>query len=624
MLPKERRQVGAHYTSERDILKVVRSLFLDALRAEFGRVKTNKGRLTEFHEKLGRLRFLDPACGCGNFLVVTYRELRLLELEVLKAAYGDQRVIDIRGLSRVDVDAMYGIEINEFPALIAEVAMWLVDHQMNQRVSAAFGMYFVRLPLAKSAMIRHANALRVDWNDVLPARECSFVLGNPPFVGRQFQTSEQAADMKVAAAGVRNAGVLDYVTGWYFLAASYIAGQDIKVGFVSTNSICQGEQVGVLWGELIKRGIRIHFAHRTFAWESEARGKAHVHVVIIGFGEGDASNKLIYDYESDPNNPTVTPAKGISPYLVEGTDSVAIKRSKPINGAPELSFGSMPNDDGGLLLSELEKAQLLSKESRAAKFVRRFMGSTEFINYIPRWCLWLADASPHELRGLPEVMKRIQSVKAARLKSRRATTRMLADTPALFGEIRQPDGPYLAIPKTSSQTRQFIPIGFLGSDVIAGSELFTCPGAGLYHFGILSSTMHAAWVRLVCGRMKSDYRYSARLVYNNFPWPQNPPDKQRLEVEKRAQGVLDARAAYPGSTLADLYDPLTMPAKLSRAHAEQDRAVDLCYRPRAFGTDRIRVEYLFELYDQLTAPLTSTRRKGASATPKRAAKGDPT
>lgn len=609
MLPKERRQVGAHYTNERDILKLVRSLFLDALRAEFERIKTNKNRLKEFHGKLGRLKFLDPACGCGNFLVVTYRELRLLELDVLKALFGGQRVIDIHSLSLVDVDSMYGIEINEFPARVAEVAIWLVDHQMNQVVSAAFGMYFVRLPLKKIATIRHANALRIEWADVLPPEACTFVLGNPPFVGGKYRTDEQRADMDLVTEGVKNAGLLDYVTCWYFKAASYIKGHPITAAFVSTNSICQGEQVGILWGDLFRRGIRIRFCHRTFAWESEARGKAHVHVVIIGFGEGEGTNKLIYDYESDPMNPTVTPAKSISPYLVEGSETAILKRSRPINGAPELSFGSMPNDDGFLLLDADEKAQLLSIEPKAGKFIRRIMGSTEFIHNIPRWCLWLVNAAPSDLRSLREVMKRVDAVRTARLKSNRPTTKKLASSPAIFGEIRQPDSRFLGIPKTSSQTRQYIPMAFLEADVVAGSELFTCPKAGPFHFGILSSTMHNAWVKLVCGRMKSDYRYSARLVYNNFPWPTNPSDKQRLAVETKAQEVLDARAEYPTSTLADLYDPLTMPAKLSKAHAALDRAVDLCYRPRAFASDRLRVEYLFERYDALITPLTAAAEK---------------
>lgn len=620
MEPKERRRVGAHYTSERDVLKVVKSLFLDEMREEFENIKSNKNRLRDFHAKLSRLRFLDPACGCGSFLVVTYRELRLLELDVLKAIHGDQRVMDIRDLSKVDVDAMFGIECDEFPARIAEVAMWLVDHQMNQLLSSAFGLYFVRLPLEKSATIRLANALRIDWNEVLPARACSFVLGNPPFVGSKYQDPRQRADMKLVIKGVKGAGVLDYVTAWYFKAASYIKGNDVKVGFVSTNSISQGEQVGILWSELFKKHVKIIFCHRTFRWQSEARGKAHVHVVIVGFSMVDVEKKIIVDYESSPDSPTTTIVRRISPYLIEGVEAAITKRSKPVSDVPRIAFGSMPNDDGYLLLDDKEKNEFLQVEPDAAKFVRRMMGAVEFINDTPRWCLWLVDALPGELRALPEVMKRIEKVRRVRLESKRRATNRLAATPSLFGEIRQPNGRFLAIPKTSSQFRRYIPLAFLEPNVIAGSELFTCAHAGMYHFAVLSSSMHMAWVRLVCGRMKSDYRYSARLVYNNFPWPSNPTDRQKTRAEDAAQTVLDVRAKFPGSTLAVLYDPLTMPAELSKAHAALDRAVELCYRSAPFDSDRKRVEHLFDLYDRIVAPLAAAARKPKSK-PSRSKKG---
>jgi hypothetical protein len=614
MEPKERRQIGGHYTNERDILKVIRSLFLDDLRTEFERAKGSKAELRRFHEKLAGLRFLDPACGCGNFLVITYRELRLLEIELLKVLYGGtQQELDIQRISLVDVDAFYGIEISEWPARIAEVAMWLMDHQMNIRLSEAFGQYFVRLPLKKSPTIICGNALRLDWKRILPADKCSFVLGNPPFVGKQFATAEQKADMEIVCRNVKGGGVLDYVTAWYFKAGEYIQGTTITVGFVSTNSISQGEQVGILWNELFKRfQLKIHFAHRTFAWASEARGKAHVHVVIIGFGAFDTQNKRTYDYDSESGQVHVTPAKNISPYLIEASDVVILSRSMPVSRVPEIVFGNMPNDGGHLLLTDAERKELLYKQPEAKKFIRQFLGAQEFINGEQRWCLWLKDASPAELRALPEVVKRVEAVKKHRLESPRKTTRELAKTPMLFGEIRQPNGNYLLIPSVSSETRRYIPIGFMPKTVIGSNLVLFVPNASLFHFGVLSSTMHMAWVRQVCGRLESRYRYSNRLVYNNYPWPEAPTDKQRAAVEAAAQAVLDARKAFPDATLADLYDPLTMPPVLGKAHAELDRAVDLCYRPQPFQNDRQRVEHLFALYEKLTAPLIAPAKKRRS------------
>lgn len=607
MEPRERRQQGGHYTSERDILKVVRALFLDELRDEFERVRGNKNQLRQFHQKLSRLRFLDPACGCGNFLVITYRELRLLEIEVLKAQDGGgQRHLNIQTLSLVDVDSFFGIEISQWPARIAEVAMWLMDHQMNLRLSEAFGQYFVRLPLTKSPTIRCGNALRLDWKDVLDPEQCSYVLGNPPFVGKQFASAEQKADMRLICGKVKGHGVLDYVTAWYFKAAEYVQGTRIRVGFVSTNSISQGEQVGVLWSELFaKYHVKIHFAHRTFAWESEARGKAHVHVVVIGFGTFDASNRRIFDYGADGERVTVSIARNISPYLVEGNDIVVLPRSRPVDAVPEIVFGNMPNDGGSLILSGEERTELIRREPGAKKFIRPFMGSQEFINGKKRWCLWLVDASPVELRAMPEVMKRVESVAAHRAKSSRATTRELAGTPTLFGEIRQPSSKYLLIPSVSSENRSYIPIGFMPKSVIGSNLVLFVPDAKVYHFGVLSSAMHMAWVRQVCGRLKSDYRYSNRLVYNNFPWPQSSTEKTRMAVERAAQTVLDAREEHfhKGATLADLYDPLTMPPGLAKAHAALDRAVDRCYRSQPFTSDRQRVEFLFSLYEKIATPL---------------------
>jgi len=611
MEPKERRQIGAHYTSERDILKVVRSQFLDDLKAEFERVKSNKTRLKAYHDKLGTLQFLDPACGCGNFLVVTYRELRLLELDILKILYGGgQQVFDIQRICLVDVDAMFGIEINEFPALIAEVAMWLVDHQMNQLVSAAFGKYFARLPLVKSATIRIGNALCIDWKEVLSPDRCPFVLGNPPFVGSKFQTDAQRADMESVAGSIKNSGVLDYVTGWYFKASDYIQGTNAKVAFVSTNSITQGEQVGILWGQLFRRGVRILFGHRTFAWESEARGKAHVHVVIIGFGIGDVPGNRIYDYESDPNNPTVTKVRSISPYLVEGPDTAVVSRGKPLCNVPAIGIGNKPIDDGNYLFTTEGKEEFLKREPNAKKCFHRWLGSQEFINGKERWCLWLGDCPPNELREMPEAVKRVDAVMKFRLASKSAPTQKLAKTPTRFHVENMPTSEFLLIPKVSSQRRQYIPIGFMQPSTLVSDLCFIFRDATLYHFGVLSSAMLMAWVKQVGGRLKSDYRFSADLVYNNYPWPVAPSAKQISTLESKSQAVLDARAAFPESTLADLYDPLTMPAKLAKAHAKLDRAVDACYRSQPFASDRARVEFLFDLYTKLDAPLAVAKSKG--------------
>jgi len=617
---KERRQIGAHYTAEKNILKLIRSLFLDDLRAEFETTKTDKStrrqaRLQEFQDKLSKLRFFDPACGCGNFLVIAYRELRKLELEVLLELHGAQHEMSldaVNQLSKLNVHQFYGIEIEEFPARIAEVALWLTDHQANVMLSQAFGQMYQRLPLRASPHIVPGNALRMDWCEVIPPAECSFILGNPPFVGKHYQNGDQRGDMAVVFRDFKNIGDMDYVVSWFYRAAEYIQGTQVRVGFVATNSITQGEQVPVVWGLLFGRyRVKIHFAHRTFAWESEARGKAHVHVVIIGFGASDTGNKRIYDYDTDPEHPVVSDATNISPYLTPGSDSFVTKRTKPLADVPEMRCGNKPSDGGNFILTDAEKKQLLAVEPGAAKFLKRFTGSEEFINGNMRWCLWLKDASPAELRSLPEVMKRVEAVKEFRAKSTAAPTRKAAQTPTRFFYISQPATKYILIPEVSSERRNYIPIGFMLPDVISANTNFLVPSDSLYLFGTLTSAMHMAWVRQVGGRLKSDYRYSGSMVYNNYPWPESATPKQRAAVEAAAQAVLEARAQYPTSTLADLYDPLTMPAPLLKAHQALDRAVDRCYRPEAFESDRHRVEYLFALYEKITAPLV------AAAKPKR-------
>lgn len=611
MNPKLRRNLGAHYTTEKNILKLIRPLFLDELRAEFERVKKNPKKLYELHERIAKLKFLDPACGCGNFLVIAYRELRLLELDIIRELYGKTKMasLDVAQFNILcDVDQFYGIEIEEFPAQIAQTALWLMDHQMNMRVSEEFGSYYVRLPLRKSATIVHDNALRRDWREIVKPQELSYILGNPPFGGKQFQNDQQKTDLARVFHDVEGAGVLDFVAPWYRRAVELMADNPaIKTAFVSTNSITQGEQVGVLWPDLLRRGVKIHFAHRTFKWSSEARGKAAVHCVIVGFALHDAPDKRLFVYETPQAEAHEIKAKNINPYLVDAADTVLPNRRAPLSAAPPIVFGSMPNDGGHLLLSPEERAVLLARDPKAAPWVKRLLGSVEFINGQDRFCLWLGGITPDELRVMPAVLERIEAVRYARLASARPTTRELAATPAVFGEIRQPKNRYLAIPKTSSELRIYIPIAFLEPDIIATTELFTIDGATVYHFGVLSSAMHMAWVRSVCGRLKSDYRYSAGIVYNNFPWPQAPTDKQRQAIADAAQAVLDGRAKYPDSSLADLYDPLTMPPEFVKAHHRLDAAVDAAYSKKKFSGDSDRVAFLFELYQQIASPLEAKK-----------------
>ncbi|MET4567699.1 class I SAM-dependent DNA methyltransferase [Rhodanobacter soli] len=618
---KARRNLGAHYTSEKNILKLVGPLFLDGLKAELERIGSHEAKLRAYHSKLAALRFLDPACGCGNFLVIAYREVRLLELEVLRRLHPEgasSRALWVTEEVQVDVDQFYGIEIEEFPAQIAQVAMWLMDHQMNMLVSEAFGNYFARLPLKKSPMVVHDNALRIDWNDVVPKEQLSYILGNPPFVGKKEQNAEQKRDMSYVFSGVKGSGVLDFVAAWYLLAAKYVQGTVIHCAFVSTNSITQGEQVGVLWGELYRRGMHIQFAHRTFKWSNEAKGKAAVHCVIIGFAVPDSSTKQLFDYERVEGDAHLVQTSRINPYLVDAPETFLSRRSASISQAPDIAFGSMPNDGGHLLLSDQEKTALLAIEPGAAAWIRPFLGSEEFINGIARWCLWLVKITPDQLRAFPHLSTRVAAVKGVRTESPRPTTNMLARTPTLFGEIRQPEIGYIAIPKTSSENRAFIPIGFLDEQTIASTELFTVTGGSVFDFGILTSTMHMAWVRSVCGRLKSDFRYSAGIVYNNFPWPDSTTDKHHEAIEAAAQAVLNARATFPNSTLADLYDPITMPPALVKAHQALDRAVDAAYvaaeklagrKPPKLGSDAERVAFLFERYQQLTSLLPAERPK---------------
>jgi hypothetical protein len=620
---KARRNLGAHYTSEANILKLIKPLFLDELHAEFERVKGHRNKLFEFHKKLRQLTFFDPACGCGNFLVISYRELRELELKVLRAdhelsAHKGQLTVDVHALIGVNVDQFYGIEIEEFPAQIAQVALWLVDHQMNLRVSEEFGLYFARIPLKSSPGIRHANALRLDWHEVLPAERCSYVLGNPPFLGKQYQTPEQKADVAPIYKPLEAGGVLDFVAAWYIKATNYAKENPmLNVGFVSTNSIVQGEQVGVLWGWLIAQGIKINFAHRTFKWSNEASGNAAVHCVIVGFSKTNSTSKTIYEYEMVNGEPLAVEVKNINPYLVDAPDVVLPSRRTPICNVAPIVFGSMANDGGNFFLTDPEKEQLLSECPDAAPWIRPFLGAEEFINKIPRWCLWLKDCPPATLRKMPLIMDRVQKVKALRAASTRKATQDLASTPTLFGEMRQPETHYLLVPCHSSERRETIPIGFLEPEVIVGNANLCIPNAQLFNFGIITSRMHMAWVKYVCGRIKSDYRYTAGIVYNNYPWPgfagEPLSHKHRNAIEQASQCVLDARAQFADASLADLYDPLTMPPALLKAHQKLDAAVDAAYQPsggkKTYASDAERVAFLFDLYQRITSFLPASVAK---------------
>ncbi|HEY5380964.1 MAG TPA: DNA methyltransferase, partial [Acidobacteriaceae bacterium] len=529
MTDKERRHIGAHYTSERDILKVIKPLFLDTLRAEFSAAKTDRStrraaRLDELRGRLARLRFLDPACGCGNFLVIAYRELRQLELDILIEQHGTQQSLtldEVARLSSLDVNQFYGIEIEEWPARIAEVALWLMDHQGNMRIHEAFSQPCLRLPLRNSPHIHVGNALRMDWNDLLPATECSYVLGNPPFVGKKEQKPGQKADMRHYFADLKGGGILDYVSCWYAEVFRYMQGNTrIECSFVSTNSITQGEQVPVLWKMLLRGGIKINFAYRTFAWISEARGKAHVHVVIIGFSFRERNNKTITSYESPKSPGTTTTVAHINPYLVQAADVFIERRTRPLSDrAPSVSYGSMPIDAGCLIFSEEERNMLLSRNPDADRYLRAYSGGEEYLNRTHRYCLWLSGSDLSSASKIPPIMLRIESNRLYRESSGRDTTVGLAKVAWRFGEIRQPSSRYLLIPKVSSEIREYIPIGFCDASVIASGSSLIVSDADNFIFGILSSRMHTAWMRYVGGRMKSDYQYSAGLVYNNFSWP---------------------------------------------------------------------------------------------------------
>lgn len=611
MDPKERRNLGAHYTSEKNILKLIKPLFLDDLWSEFESIRTNKAKLNAFHERLSKLKFLDPACGCGNFLVITYRELRLLELAVLSQLYGNDRVVvELEDVALLNVDMMYGIEYEEFPARIAEVAMWLMDHQMNLKMSMEFGQYFARLPLTRSANILNANALQIDWESVIPKNHLSYIVGNPPFYGAMWLNEQQRLDIATVMTGIKKAGVLDYVTCWYIKTASYIQNSKVKAAFVSTNSITQGEQVGILWNVLLNQyHIKIHFAHQTFKWSNEAKGNAGVHVVIIGFAAYDTKRKLLYSYPNISSDTTISEVANINPYLLAGNDIIIGTRDIPICNVQKMTWGSQPRDGGNFIFSEEEYLSLINRTPELKKYIKLYIGGRELINNQKRYCLWLKDVDPSTIKKYPIILERVELVKLFRQGSKAASTRNFANTPSLFAQIAQLNTDYLAIPEVSSERRKYIPIGFLTHDVIASNKLQMIPNASKYLFGVLTSEMHMSWMRYTCGRLKSDFSYSNTIVYNNYPWPENLTAKQKEAIEKAAQKVLDIRAEFPNSSLADLYDPLTMPPALVKAHNELDKAVDLAYRPQPFTSDANRMEFLFELYEKYTGGLFVEEKK---------------
>ncbi|MEX3843186.1 class I SAM-dependent DNA methyltransferase [Paraburkholderia sp. BR10882] len=612
-----RRELGAHYTSERNILRVINPLFMDDLRAEFEKARKSKPRLQALYDKLPTLTFFDPACGCGNFLVIAYRELRRLENDVIAALFVDfgqgPGLLDVSTLCRVRVNQFYGLEIDDAAAHIARVALWITDHQMNLESADRFGNTRPTVPLVDTPHVHQENALRVDWASILQPAQCSYVMGNPPFVGAKYLSDAQREDTRLIFAKINNGGLLDYVAAWYVKALAYIQQNPmIDVAFVSTNSITQGEQVSALWGPLLQGGIHIRFAHRTFQWSNEGKGIAAVHCVIIGFGLRVPDRCTIYDYTGDikAEHAQVIAAKRINPYLVDAPDYLLRNRRTPICPVPEIGIGNKPIDGGHYLFTDDEKAAFIELEPKAASLFRRWYGSVEFINNLNRWCLWLGDLKPNELRSMPECMKRIEAVRKRRLASDSIPTQKLADKPTRFHVEFMPDKPFLVIPEVSSYRREFIPLGYLEPPTLASNKVRLMPDATLYHFAVLHSTMHMAWVRTVTGRLKSDYQYSVTIVFNNYPWPE-PSNAQREALEATGQAILDARALYPGSSLADLYDPRTMPTELRKAHVANDRAVDAAYGFKGDKSDAVRVAFLFVLYGKLTSLLPREKPKRA-------------
>ena len=590
--PETRRNGGMHYTSIENIHKVIDPLFLDDLKAELDKIielkvfNTKKERIKDYIEKLSRLKFLDPACGSGNFLTETYISLRRLENRALEELYKEQVAMGETTPIKVSIGQFYGIEINDFAVTVAKTALWIAESQTMKDTIKILHMNLDFLPLRSYANIIEGNALRIDWKELTndsnkntPPRyensySINYIMGNPPFVGGMYMNKEQKHDITTIFDGVKGVGEMDLVCAWYKKSADFMKGSRIKTAFVSTNSICQGQQVITFWKYMFSRyDICIDFAYNTFVWNSESNDQAKVHCVIVGFSihENNNCKRKLFD-----SNNHFKLCENISPYLTDSPTIFIESRSTPICNVSHIRFGSMPRDGGGFVLSEEERADLIKKEPLSEKWIKRYIGANEFLNNKNRYCLWLVNASPNEIKKCPTVLKRVESVREFRAASKAAGTRKFANTPTLFCQIAQPDTDYIVVPKTSSGKRRYIPLGFMDKDTIASDLIFLIPNGTLYEFGVLCSNVHNSWMRTVAGRLKSDYRYSKDIVYNNFPWPAPTPE-QKTKIERTAQGILDARALYPDSSLADLYDELTMPPELRRAHQYNDRAVMNAY-----------------------------------------------
>lgn len=606
--PETRRQGGMHYTSVENIHKVIDPLFLNDLKNELNEIKktkqlvTLKKKASVFQDKLANLTFFDPACGSGNFLTETYLQLRKLENEAIKLIYPNPSldVGQAKEIIKVSIQQFYGIEINDFAVSVAKTALWIAESQMLEETKDIFYADWDFLPLKTYTHIHEGNALTMDWNDVIPSYACHYIMGNPPFIGKKEQSGDQKKDLRLVfnvKSKSTSISILDYVCGWYKKANDFILGRDIQVAFVSTNSISQGEQVAPLWKHLSH--LSLNFAWRTFSWNSEVKNKAHVHVIILGFSDRkfQRDNKFIFDGKM------IKKVKQISPYVVDYLSPdivISAHKSNIDTKAPELGYGSMPIDKGNLILNERDVINLKKEGKEFLKFVKPYCGGQEIIKNKVRWCLWLNDANPTEYRKSKFIQDRILKTKEFRESSGRPQTKKLADTPYLFGEIRQPNTRMLVLPKVSSEKRRYLPIPFISPDIIVNGSSLMIPGATNYELGILESNIHMAWMRVVAGRMKSDYQYSKELVYTNFPWP-TPGAQQKAKIEKTAQAILDARALYPDSSLADLYAPLTMPKELLRAHQDNDRAVMEAYGLSVKGTtESDAVAHLFKMYEKLT------------------------
>ena len=607
--PETRRSGGMHYTSIENIHKVIDPLFLDDLKAELTEIRgiaveaTRKRRLKDFQHKLAGLKFLDPACGSGNFLTETYISLRKLENEALRSLSQQITFGDITNPIQVSISQFYGIEINDFAVTVAKTALWIAESQMMKETEDIMHMSLDFLPLKSYANIVEGNALRLDWDSVVPRHELNYIMGNPPFVGARMMSPSQKDDLNSIFPGWKNAGNLDYVSCWYKKSADLMAGTSVRSALVSTNSVTQGEAVANLWKPLFEAGIHIDFAHRTFRWDSEAKIKAHVHCVIVGFSTAPNSKPRVIFTAGRPQT-----AENINGYLLDADNIFVESRSTPICDVPEIGIGNKPIDGGNYLFTKEEMLEFIKKEPASEKWFKPWYGSQEFINRKPRYCLWLGDCPPNELRKMPECMKRVEAVRNFRLSSKSPGTRKIADTPTRFHVTNMPKGSYIVIPEVSSERRRYVPMGYMDSSVLCSNKVRLMPNATLYHLGVLTSNVHMAWMRVVCGRLKSDYDYSINIVYNNFPWP-SPTEEQRAKIEKTAQAILDARALFPDSSLADLYDETTMPPELRKAHQQNDKAVMQAYGFWGkYNSESACVAQLMKLYQKLVQDLQKAKQ----------------